>query len=126
MEIHFKRGHTEEVEQECTEILLEQTQRKLLGLQKLLGKENASQVYVEFGKDSGAHHSGKVWRTQVNLDCNGKRFHADATGEKLQISADLAINELKAELMTESKKTKSKQREEGGAVKAFLRGFRPR
>jgi ribosomal subunit interface protein len=125
MEIHFKTAHAKDVEQEVTEKVTSLAQRKLIALKKYLGKtDGVTQVYVELGKISEAHQKGDVWRAQINLDSNGKRYHATATGEQLQSAIDASIHELESELRKAKQKNKSMLRRGGVAMKAFIRGFR--
>ncbi len=125
MEIHFKTAHAEEVEKEVTEQVITLTQRKLIALKKYLGKsDEVTQVYVELGKVSEAHQKGEVWRAQINLDSNGKRYHTTGIGEQLQSAIDASIHEMEAELRKAKQKNKSMLRKGGGIVKAFMRGFR--
>jgi ribosome-associated translation inhibitor RaiA len=128
MEIHFKRAHTQDVEDECTPKLLDQLQNKLMALEKFLGRtENngasMSQVYVELGKVSESHTTGNYWRTQINLDSAGKRYHSDATDQSLKAASDKAITELKAEIQKATKKEQTMFRKGGAAVKSMITDF---
>jgi ribosomal subunit interface protein len=127
MEIHFKSAHSTDVEKEVTSEVTSKTQRKLIALKKYLGKTDAiTQVYVEFGKATEAHLSGDVWRTQINLDFKGKRYHADRTAETFLASIDAAVKELEIELRKAKQRNESLFRHGGSALKSFMRGFTPR
>ena len=124
MQIHFKISHNEEVEKEATEEVMEKMKRKLNGMKKYLGKKDELvQVYVELGKSTEAHQSGNVWRTQINLDFKGQRYHVDTTAEHLQAAIDFAVRDLESEIRKATQKGKSMLRRGGGALKSFMRGF---
>ena len=125
MEIHFKSAHTADVEKEVTLEITSKTQRKLLALKKYLGKTDApTQVYVELGRATEAHLNGEVWRTQINLDLRGKRYHTDKTAETLLASIDMAVKDLEAELRKAKQKHESLLRQGGSLVKSIMRGFK--
>jgi ribosomal subunit interface protein len=127
MEIHFKSAHTKDIAEEVTQKVTEAAQRKISRLQKYLGKHTGPiHVYVELGKVTESHQSGKVWRAQINLDAQGKRYHADALGEHIEPAIDTAIKELEAELRKAKMKNVSMLRKGGGALKSFMRGFKAR
>jgi len=127
MEIHFKTAHAPDVEREVTEDITSLAQRKLIALKKYLGKtDSVTEVYVELGKLSEAHQKGNIWRSQINLDSNGKRYHATGTGEQLQEAIDASIHELEAELRKAKQKNKSMLKRGGGALKSIMRGFKTR
>ena len=126
MEIHFKSAHTKDVEDEITSDVTAHAERKLVLLKKYLRKKDGiTQVYVEFGKVSESHQSGNIWRTQINLDSNGKRYHADATGEQIKAAIDKAVSEIEVELRKAKQRNENMLRKGGLAVKSFMRGFTP-
>ncbi len=125
MEIHFKVAHSPEIEREVTEEITNRAEKKLIALKKYLGKKDeVAQVYVELGKISEAHQNGDVWRTQINLDCDGKRYHSAAVAEQQQASIDSATHELEAELRKAKNKSEGMLRRGGGILKSLARGFR--
>ncbi len=125
MEIHFKSAHSEEAEKEVTPEVTSKAQRKLIALKKYLRKAKAiTQVYVELGKATEAHQNGNVWRAQINLDFNGKRYHADRTGETITAAIDVAVKDMEVELRKFKQRNESLLRQGGSALKSFMRGFR--
>jgi ribosomal subunit interface protein len=122
MEIHFKSAQS--VENEVTPKITSIAQRKLTTLKKYLGKyDGVAHVYVEFGKDSSAHANGAIWCTQINLDCEGQRYHAKATEETLEGSLDKAMSELESELRKAKDRKQSVLKKSGGMLKSIVRGF---
>lgn len=76
---------------------------KIGGLGKYI-KGNAISAKVEIGRPSRHHHSGMVFRAEVNLSIGGKLLRADC------VHADLrtAITQVKDELQIQIKKFKGK------------------
>lgn len=98
MEIYFKTARTTDMRDVTPKVTAIAT-KKLNNLKKYLEyRRGIAKVYVELGKESGAHQQGNIWRTQINLDCDGKRFHVAATNEKLETAIAKAISELEQEL----------------------------
>jgi ribosomal subunit interface protein len=127
MEIHFKSAHTKDVVDEVTPKVTAVAERKLVALKKYLGKQDgAPQVYVELGKVTEAHHTGDIWRSQINLDSNGKRYNAAATAERLDLAIDASVKELEAELRKSKKRSETMLRRGGVTLKSFMRGFKAR
>lgn len=123
MEIYFKTSRKTEV-QEVTPKVTAIATRKLNALKKYLEhRKSVAKVYVELGKDSEAHQQGSIWRAQINLDCDGKRFHADSTKEQLEIALTSAINELEQELRKSKQYHHTMLLKGGGILKNIARGF---
>ncbi len=78
---------------------------------------------MEFGKATESHHTGDVWRAQINLDSNGKRYNATAVAERIQLASDAAIKELEAALRKNKQRSKSMLKRGGTRLKDFMRGF---
>lgn len=124
MEIHFKSTLSKEDEHEVSKNPTAFAERKIRPLKKYLkGVDEVTQVYVELGKATAAHQTGAIWRTQINLDSEGKRYHSDATADKLETAIDKAVKEIEAELRTAKQRTRTMMRRGGGALKSFMRGF---
>lgn len=99
------------------ETLLDQ---KLEPLEKFLEGKGDVKCAVEFEK-IGDHHSGKIFRAEINLYVDGKMFRAEATEELMEHAIDEARNELKRELQTAQAKKQSLMRRGGQAIKDMLR-----
>jgi ribosomal subunit interface protein len=124
MEIYFKSAHSADVMSEATPEVLAIATKKLTSLKKYLGKKKSiAQTYVELGKDTEAHQNGNIWRANINLDCDGKRYHAHATGEHLESAIALATKELEQELRKAKQRRESLVRKSGVLLKDFVRGF---
>ncbi len=123
MQIHFK-GTNYELAPEVSE----RARRKLEGLKKHLKANHQDtegiQIFVDLGKETGAHHGGRIWRADINLDWKGKRLHAEATEESIEKAIDKSCDELTREVQTTRDRERSLSRKGGATLKSFLRGFR--
>lgn len=98
--------------------------KKLEGLKKYLKQaEETTYVYVDLGKETEAHQSGRIWYADINVDWDGKRFYAKALEETLENAIDRAVNELKSELATAREKRQSLIRKGGLMFKNLMQGF---
>ncbi len=122
MEINFTNTHSvENIEPEISAL----AEKKVRALKKYLRKGSAvSQVYVEFGKVSEAHQKGNIWRTQINLDHDGRRYHADATRETIQESIGTSVRELEHELQKAKQQRENIIKRGGAALKSIMKGFK--
>lgn len=121
MQIHFKATNYE-----ITEEVRDFAAKKLSAISKFVGTEEQgeAQVYVELGRETGAHAHGRVWRAELNFDKDGKRFRATSVQESLEDAIDKSVKDLARELRSAKTKSTSVMRRGGGAIKAMLRGFR--
>ena len=125
MDIHFKTSHASTEEEAVFSVATKFAERKLQTLKKYLARtEELTQVYVELGKISEAHQNGNVWRTQINLDSRGKRYHADSTAEKIELAIDKAVSQIESEIRKAKQKNSGVMRRGGNAVKSIMRGFK--
>ncbi len=123
MQLHFKTSHASPEEEVVFTKATSVAERKIRLLKKLLANQDEiTQVYVELGKESEAHQKGNVWRTQINLDSGGKRYHADATAENIENSITTSVEQLETELRKAKQKRQSMLRRGGEAVKSLIRG----
>ena len=117
MQIHFKGTNyelTSEVSAHAT--------KKLRALRKHLGgRKETAFVYVDLGKESGAHINGRIWYAEVNLECDGSRFYAKATEETLENAVDRAVEELGNELRRANEKQNSLLKRGGLRFKNLFR-----
>lgn len=121
METHFK-GTNYELPVHISRL----AQKKIQTLKKFVGAhEETVQVYVELGKETEAHASGRIWRAEINFDVEGKRFHAQALEESIEAAINKAVGELSAELRNTRKRAQDLARKGGATIKSLLRGFFP-
>lgn len=116
MELYFKLIHPDVPKQ-----LIARMEKKMARLGKLIeeGKFEA-QAYVEITRATGAHHSEAAWRTSINMDVRGDRFHAESTQATPEISADRAVRELQSELRAHHQRARRVHRKADGFWKSLL------
>jgi len=119
MEIQFK-GTNYELPAHISRL----AQKKISTLRKYIGKlDETAQAYVELGKETEAHASGRIWRAEINFDLDGVRFRAVALEESIEVAINKAVNELAAEVRSAQKRKQDLARRGGATIKSFLRGF---
>ena len=121
MQIHFK-GSNYELSDQITRL----ARRKVEGLKKFCGKDaSLARAYVDLGKETEAHVSGRIWRADINFDVDGSRFNAKAIEESIEKAIDKAVSELASEIKTARKREQSLVKKGGGMLKSLMRGFQP-
>jgi ribosome-associated translation inhibitor RaiA len=124
MEINFKSSHADEEEAEIYAKGTVLAERKLRALKKYFVRNNTvTYVYVEFGKETEAHHSGAIWKVQINLDSLGKRYHSKAVADRIETAVEMAVSQLETEARTAKSKSKEILRSGGRVVKGLLKGL---
>src|SRR5258706_7742149 len=74
--------------------------KRIESVDRFLGehKENTA-VQVELSQTTKHHKSGSIFRTEINLNSNGKRFRIVSTKDDLYASIDDAKEELEREIV---------------------------
>lgn len=108
-----------------TEALSNYVDEKMKQVEKLLDpKDESVKCDVEVGISTKHHHSGNIFRAEINLHTAGNNFRAESEKEDLFI----AINDAKEEIIhaITSKKTKERVifRKGAGEVKQMLKGLK--
>lgn len=101
---------------------------KLKRLTKFLDEsESPAAVQVEIGKVTDHHRQGEVFRAEINIDWQGKRFRSQAVEEDLYAAIDLAKDEIAGEIKRARRKENTLLRRGGRLVKSLIRGiYRPK
>lgn len=119
MQIHFK-GTNYDLPADVSA----RAQKKLEGVKRYLGRESESaRAYVDLGKETGAHQTGRIWRADINLDVGGNRFYAKAIEETIEQAIDKSTTELASEVRTARKRQQSLMKKGGTMLKSLMRGF---
>ncbi len=117
MEIRY-RG----LQYDLPDTVTNQARKKLFALKKYLANQEAvTQVYVELGKETDAHHAGRIWLARINLTHEGQLFRAEALEENVENALDHAISELGGELKKAKQRNESLLRKGGAFLKSFIR-----
>jgi len=119
MEIRYKG-----VQYDLPAAVTEKAQKKLLGLRKYLGGDDAhARAYVELGKEAPAQQTGRIWLARINFSYQGAFYRAEALEESIENAIDEATNELGKELRRSKKKQENLFKKGGLMFKSFARGF---
>lgn len=95
-------------------------EQKFTPLGKFLNDRTESLCEIELEKVAD-QQSGKIYRTEVNLQTNGKLFRAEAIEEQIEQAIDSARDELKTELQHTHGKRQSLVRRGGQMLKDMMR-----
>ncbi len=106
---------------ELTSHLEEYLEKRLATLERLLPKSDAITCDVELEKTTEHHHTGRIYRAEINLALGGQLLRAEATEESIENAIDVAKNELKRELTKLTDKTDSMFRRGARKAKDFFR-----
>jgi len=111
---------------DLTNALSEFVKEKMKHLDKLLKNETSSDSVlceVEIGTNTKHHHSGKIFRAEINLHMLGNNFRAVSEKEDLYIAINAAKEELTESLKSYKTKQRTRFRRGANAVKNILKGF---
>lgn len=100
--------------------LISLLEQKFAPLGKLIDQRDDETCEIELEKVA-EHHSGKIYRAEVNLYTGGKLFRAEATEEQIEQAIDKVRNELKHELQHAHGKRQSLFKRGRQAIKDMLR-----
>ena len=119
MEIHFK-GASTGFPRGVTQF----AEKRIGSLKKYVKRrEEVAQVYVDLGKESEAHQTGRIWRAEINFDFDGARFRAVAVEERIEAAITKAVDELRGALKSAQKRKRDLTRRGGLTFKSLFRGF---
>ena len=108
---------------ELTSAISSYVEEKLKSTEKfvLAHKNEEPLAEVEIGKTTNHHHSGEVFRAEVNLSVRGKQFRAVSEQADLYAAIDDMRTELVRELNSHKDKARTLFRRGAGAIKNILR-----
>ena len=119
MEIRYKG-----IQYEIPTRTAERAAKKLEALQKYCPVDpSLVSAYVELGKETEAHHTGKIWKAMVNMNVDGTVYRAEALEESIENAIDRVSNELSKELRKARSKNTTLARRGGGFLKSLTRRF---
>ncbi|MBU2460627.1 ribosome-associated translation inhibitor RaiA [Patescibacteria group bacterium] len=112
---------------DLTDALSSFVEEKMKHLDKLLKNDiSADSVLceVEIGINTKHHHSGKIFRAEINLHISGKILRVASEKEDLYIAINDAKEELKKSLTSYQSKQRTRFRRGTDAVKNIIKGFK--
>ena len=115
--------HTKVTRMEPTQAILAYVEKKTAGFSKFLAADaKIADVHVEVEKTTRHHHSGPVFRAEVNLSAGKTRLYADATADDLYAAIDLVRNEVVRELTALRSKRRALERRGSLRIKKMMKG----
>lgn len=108
---------------ELTEEVRNHLNRRLEGLKKFLPeRKGAALLDVELNRVT-KHHTGDVFKVEMNIQINGRVFHAESTRPNLYEAIDQIKDEITRELGSFKDKKLSLLRRGGQKIKNLIRGL---
>ncbi len=98
-------------------------QKRLKGVEKFLPKGDAFITDVELAKTTNHHHTGDIFRAEINVHIGGKSFRAISEGQDLYSAIDSMKDQITRELSSYKEKRLSLLRRSGQRLKNLLRKF---
>lgn len=98
--------------------------KRLEAFEKLTSRHSeATIVDVEVGRTTTHHHTGDIYRAEINVHIGNKSFRATQETGDLNASIDAARDQMLEELRSNKEKRLSLVRRGSQKVKAFVKGF---
>ena len=109
---------------ELTTAISNYAEKKVSALEKFINKNDESAVAnVEVGKSTKHHHSGDIFRAEINLHIAGKDLRAVAEKDNLYSAIDEVKDEMVREITSHKARLRTLLRRGGAKIKDFIRGF---
>lgn len=96
------------------------TQQKFEPLGKLFGEGSDAHAEVIFEK-IGDHHSGKIFKMDMNLTIDGKTYYTTATEHQMERAIDEVRDEIKKQLIQDRTRRQSIIKRGGQKLKSMMR-----
>jgi len=97
--------------------------KKIDALKKFVHDDEEVMVDIEVGKTTHHHHSGDIFRAEINVYAPTRAYRAVAETVDLYAAIDLMQNEILNEMRTEKKKRLHFIKKTGQRIKNFIRRF---
>lgn len=94
--------------------------QKFDALGKFIGEKETAHAEVIFEK-IGDHHSGKIFKMDMNLTVGGKVFYTTATEDQMEHAVDEVRDEIKRKLIHDRTREQSIMKRGGQRIKQMLR-----
>jgi ribosomal subunit interface protein len=108
---------------ELTPALKTYVQEKMKSLGKFIDARAAVQADVEIGQTTHHHHSGQIFRCEINLTLNGDLLRVDRQEGDLYAAIDVAKDELLDQVRSHKDKKTKTERRGARMFKGFLQKF---
>lgn len=95
---------------------------RLASLDKHVAKDDDSvRCDVEVARTTGHHHSGEIFKVEINVSIGKFLFRAEATGESINSAIDEVQDEINKQLSRHKERQSTLFRRGGEKIKNFLR-----
>ena len=94
-------------------------EQKFKPFEKYIGNATDAKCEVEFERAT-AHHSGRIYRVEVNLFAQGTLFRSSATAESFEVAIDEVRNAIDKELRRANKKQETLHKRGARKLKSLL------
>ena len=119
MDIQFKGTRYEP-----TPDIIEQATKQIAPLARFLGNDfTIARASMELERAVGGKNNGDIWRAELNIDHEGRRYRAESTKAKLSHAITTVARDVGQELRRARAKDHHMFRKGASAVKDFIRGF---
>lgn len=120
MDIQFKG-----TKYEPTTEIIKHAKSKIVPLEKFIDEStSAALAFIEFERAVGSKQQGDVWRAELTITQEGKRFRAESTKAKLDHAITTVARDVGRELRRAKGKNEALFKKGSATVKALLRGFK--
>ena len=107
---------------ELTQAIREFTEKKVSGLGKFIGHNDAVKAFVEVGTTTHHHHSGNIFRAEIQITSPHleKTMRTETVNDDLYTAIEEAKDEMKLELIKIKDKKISLVRKGARAFRKFI------
>lgn len=111
---------------ELTPAIEKYVNRKVGGLKRFAKDREEISAYVEVGKTTNHHKQGELYKAEINLSLDGKKFFTDSEKEDLYSAIDEAENDIIRKITYKKDKKNTLFKRGAMSVKKMLKGFSKR
>jgi putative sigma-54 modulation protein len=112
---------------ELTEAIKDYINKKIGALEKFIRTEGGEIFMdVEIGKTSNKHKQGELFKTEINLSFDGKKFYTISDKEDLYASIDDAKEEMEYQLVQSKDREDTLFRRGARSIKKMMKGLSKR
>lgn len=108
---------------DLTDAIRNYVNEKISMLEKVIDSDKQAQIDVEVGRTTEHHHSGDVYRCEINVTIDGDFTRAVAKQEDLYAAIDVAKDDIAEQLREKKNRKTSDTRKEQRSFKRMLRRF---
>lgn len=110
---------------ELTDAIRDYVEKKVESLEKFLNNDNV-QVQVEVAKTTNHHKHGEVFKAEMDIRADGKKFFTVSEGEDLYATIDEAREAMMRELTHTKDRDRTLYKRGAASVKKMLKGISKR